>query len=894
MRLNRGSSRKSGGSFLDDKMDSALTLISQDGAQSMLKSMMPLGGFRQNMNPATAIDADNDLLVLEGIPTVNFGRGVPDPTPGVKPPPPLNRRVRRETRAAMGKPSRISRVGRNYLRYASASDGPFGSMSSAMSSGYPRSRYAAVIPHEKSQEWINSVQARVDSVLGPKPKTMKELLRNLKSAEEFVNSSKDTGRNFTIKPVYFLAQTQDELARALGGRFAGMGTTPSQHDLGLYYVLADHMLSYPESFENVNLTVLPLNMPDVPVSDGTGGAALTIPSYFSAKLSGGRKERRINMGGREVEMESSTGVRDFSIQPELKIEPQTSGGQLQSMLMFPVYGDPNSRMAKFTSQGNTVEIDSTQGRFTSLKKILERFEQNNNDDYPLVDTVSLNIMLGFMDKMRELEQLKERVTVEGADTPGAIAAIDAEILSLLNDAEIASSASIAVHEMGHYLDKIGDYRMSRAHRSAVSQSSRGLNSTLEYQRDMAELMRLKEGESSEILDDVAYALSQDWTKKTLSNMLSSVVIADMAADVSAELSSVIDQLTDITRDVRSFARDGGQVLDEWYSRVSLGVGYSLQNSLINLNSANVVRMPPGTDPLAIEDAAKAAIARMAGLTASDSFIAKHPYLGSLPQMLRHMTKTDNFDALAEGASPSARAMIYASAAEGMRKQVTRAINQLTTTYGTVLQEAEKQVDRLAPVIRWINDQTIDMYGYRQGWRHLITDLVNGNPEAIEQFMQISSDLFRKDAWVDSSGNFNKRRYLMDVLAGVDEQGGAAKGFGSQISALFAINRAFNMKENNGWKNLPDDQIGLIQDSTNGISEYAGPADYTLEAPKPKMQLASNAETYAELHAALSMDIAETIDRLNDDEIEAIKRLREEMIKAARGMMETMGESVGDE
>jgi len=35
-----------------------------------------------NMNPFTAIDADLDGLVLEGLPQINMGRGVPDPTPG--------------------------------------------------------------------------------------------------------------------------------------------------------------------------------------------------------------------------------------------------------------------------------------------------------------------------------------------------------------------------------------------------------------------------------------------------------------------------------------------------------------------------------------------------------------------------------------------------------------------------------------------------------------------------------------------------------------------------------------------------------------------------------------------------------------------------------------------
>jgi len=35
-----------------------------------------------NLNPFTAIDADLDGLVLEGLPMINMGRGIPDPTPG--------------------------------------------------------------------------------------------------------------------------------------------------------------------------------------------------------------------------------------------------------------------------------------------------------------------------------------------------------------------------------------------------------------------------------------------------------------------------------------------------------------------------------------------------------------------------------------------------------------------------------------------------------------------------------------------------------------------------------------------------------------------------------------------------------------------------------------------
>jgi len=44
-----------------------------------------LGATGQDMNPATARDEDLDGLVLEGIPTINRGRGVIDPTPGGRP-----------------------------------------------------------------------------------------------------------------------------------------------------------------------------------------------------------------------------------------------------------------------------------------------------------------------------------------------------------------------------------------------------------------------------------------------------------------------------------------------------------------------------------------------------------------------------------------------------------------------------------------------------------------------------------------------------------------------------------------------------------------------------------------------------------------------------------------
>lgn len=51
-------------------------------SKKALGATIGMVGGRVNTNPATAIDADLDGLVLEGLPFINLGRGVPDPTPG--------------------------------------------------------------------------------------------------------------------------------------------------------------------------------------------------------------------------------------------------------------------------------------------------------------------------------------------------------------------------------------------------------------------------------------------------------------------------------------------------------------------------------------------------------------------------------------------------------------------------------------------------------------------------------------------------------------------------------------------------------------------------------------------------------------------------------------------
>lgn len=59
----------------------SMRLFSELDKQGYFEKMVPIGAARFNTNPMTARDADKDRLVLEGIPWVNMGRGIPDPTP---------------------------------------------------------------------------------------------------------------------------------------------------------------------------------------------------------------------------------------------------------------------------------------------------------------------------------------------------------------------------------------------------------------------------------------------------------------------------------------------------------------------------------------------------------------------------------------------------------------------------------------------------------------------------------------------------------------------------------------------------------------------------------------------------------------------------------------------
>jgi len=127
-------------------------------------------------------------------------------------------------------------------------------------------------------------------------------------------------------------------------------------------------------------------------------------------------------------------------------------------------------------------------------------------------------------------------------------------------------------------------------------------------------------------------------------------------------------------------------------------------------------------------------------------------------------------------------------------------------------------------------------------------------------------------WFDQNGAFSPTEYLKDAT--------------SNDTTMLAqvVNRWYAVQGSNGWKNLTDDEIRLVQSAVSKITDYAGPADYDNHNFLPKFQLASNSETYAELHPVMLMKMEKFMRKLNEKERRAVERLHAEMIAWARSVM----------
>jgi hypothetical protein len=93
-----------------------------------------------------------------------------------------------------------------------------------------------------------------------------------------------------------------------------------------------------------------------------------------------------------------------------------------------------------------------------------------------------------------------------------------------------------------------------------------------------------------------------------------------------------------------------------------------------------------------------------------------------------------------------------------------------------------------------------------------------------------------------------------------------------------------ISEVEGWKDLTDDEIMDVKSAVAKLTDYAGPADYAFNVPLPKFEIASNAESYAEMNPIIFMKIESMLKRLEGREGKALERFYEQMIAQARRVL----------
>jgi hypothetical protein len=132
---------------------------------------------------------------------------------------------------------------------------------------------------------------------------------------------------------------------------------------------------------------------------------------------------------------------------------------------------------------------------------------------------------------------------------------------------------------------------------------------------------------------------------------------------------------------------------------------------------------------------------------------------------------------------------------------------------------------------------------------------------------------------DQNGKFDKAKYVASVIEKVNDDALYQR-------LLMYVNELMNKQNNNGWKNFSDDEISAISALLPYISIYAGPAYYPGTKPA-KNYVASNAEGYAELHVAKTLEDAGGLSQFSEQEKDLLDRLHSRMIEWATGNGEGM-------
>lgn len=896
-----GSKRTSRNSFVDDKTDAAISSVSELSQTVRTKVMRPIGA-GPLPPPHLVRNADSDPFIYEGITWINGGDGIIDPTPGNAGP--LNRRIRREFRADLGTAARIVAMRPSPMVTMSYADGPVAAMADARNLSRPEN----IIPIDEFSGPMQELETRVDAILGPKPTTLKEAMDNLKKLENIVNSGVANGNNFLLDLPYFAAQMQPGL-RTVSPRFAGPNTPMSSYDDGIYYAVAANLIDYPEAFRDIHLTVATANNPDEPSDGSPGGSASSLPSYFkvSARSKPERGKRRAPLG----QITAATGVQDMSGQNMNTTQGSAAtGARLPQIITFPTYKSDgqkettlvwNGRDAGKLGTPDDYVKDYVEEELAFWEKVLKATGEAR---VPLIDSTVLAVVMGYLQEMQNLQEKISQLKDMTSNTPNpnalqSVRSLEQRMSELYSESQKAAGLVTGLHEMGHVLDYVGEYRSSPDYLNAITKTSSGLNSQYEMARDLNVANALAQGLDHPMKADLAENLSRTFVKENLLKMIAIISrrknlpqVRAMAQVVGDALLAMDPSLKGMLRNQATPAASAADValVDRGWEQIlraevgDIGSRVMPGTLIAPLVHSQVFRPNLVSDPAKLTAMAEQAISEIrrigeesivgvVGPGATEQYSFYNDYINPLIKAAE--------ERISVFPRPAQRAIALAATAVAAHKHYLDGFNSFMAASSRDMQQLGQDEQAIAYLASWfgnnVTQDDMDKAILNSG-RTIMTDLMTANPAMVREFMEIYGS-HNGEPWFDGAGAFDATEYLKDVLNGPN----GPKGM-SMADLVIIINQWHAIQGTNGWKNLSDNEIRLIQSAAAKLTDYGGPADYDFVIPLPKFQFSTNKETYAELHPMLLMRMERLLQRLTAKERRAVERLHEEMIARARAVI----------
>lgn len=494
--------------------------ISSFVGRSSIKALgSPIGSSRgRRIEPfrPNAYDGDKDRNVQDG--TIHERPASPvgairvaanTATQDVFSPPTDNRRTRRNKIKKQKPDNRFSAV-QSIATLASeqrVSNGPLGKMEK-----YPLAR-------PEDNDWlydlnglrqrISEIEAKVDSFFPGKPKKLSHALRNLATMRDMMNQS---GISFDITPTYFIIPAMTEFEEILGGRYIGPDTPISPAELGVYYALMHHLIEYPEAFKDVFLDMNAFNMPDMPTPSSSGGTTMLLPTFMeltstrpSVGASGLRPNNQIPQL-RGADVYSDAGLDDLT-QMDMFIRPKLRNAKKPVQVGLPAVTYDHGKNPVFYVPGKgpfyirPEEISN--GVVDGMISNMLAFAQSGR--LPSANLMDTTITTAVAQLTQEIANNYEEAMDLAKKTPTKrnqlISKATSDAIEGFDETLKIATFLVGVHEFGHVLDGIGDWRNSR--NAANKNSGKGLNSAREFRLTVAELSAIESGMTSPFLDDMA-------------------------------------------------------------------------------------------------------------------------------------------------------------------------------------------------------------------------------------------------------------------------------------------------------------------------------------------------------------------------------------------------------